>query len=191
MLKNNHDRYINLKNFCKELSYTDEEIERLIYPLIQLNIYLEHAKSQILCENYLRRMGCKVELEKKIGELRCDVFAKKDGETLIVEIEASEKGDPIRELSKIARYSKYANKFILGIPSCRKPKIPKEFLEELFKPPELRDEEILKKIKQQVDGVYTKPTIPLEEFKNSKLSSIYLIDVRNKRIEEKHPLDFL
>jgi hypothetical protein len=189
MLKDN--RYNILKNFCKEFSYSDEEIENLVHPLIQLNIYLDHAKSQILCENYLRKMGYEVELEKEIGGLRCDVFAKKDGETLIIEIEANEKGDAIRETSKIARYSKHANKFVLGIPSSRKPKVPEEFLRELFKPPELRDEELLKKIKQEVDKIYTKPIIPLEEFKNSKLNLIYLIDIRSKRIEEKYPLNFL
>jgi hypothetical protein len=192
MLKNNYDRYAVLKGFCKELSYSEEEIEKLIHPFIKFNIYLEHAKSQILCENYLRKMGYEVELEKEISKgLRCDVFAKKGGETLIVEVEANKEGDWIREVSKVARYSRYADKFVLGIPSYREPKIPKEFLRELFKPPELRDEGILKKIKQQVGEVYTKPTIPLEEFKNSKLTSIYLIDVENKRIEEKHPLDFL
>jgi hypothetical protein len=187
----NSDYYVALKEFCKEILYPEDEIDKLIHPLIKLKVYLDHAKMQILCADYLRKKGYKVELEKEIGEgLRCDLFAEKDGETLIVEIEANkseknDKRDKIRKISKIVRYSKYASKFILGIPYEKKLKLPKEFLEQLFQPPSKRDEEQLKKIKEEVDSMYTKPKIPLEEFKSSKLDLVYLINIEKREIKEK------
>ncbi len=121
---------------------------------------------------------------------------KGDGST-IVEIETgftppSHALDPAtynraRIASKIARYSLYSNKFSLGAPLYYVLQIHPAFTV----PPRYRTEKELLEIKTLCDQYYKNPPINLDEIKNSRLHTIYLIDVDTASIREIDPEAYL
>lgn len=173
-------------NVCLDL-YAPES-KKFVATLVKKGIYEPHAKMQLVCSKYLMDRGYTVEVEKPVGDesLVCDVYGTKGDERLIIEIESGNSSVK-REASKAARYSKYADIFVLGIPYYRDPKIPKE----LLKKPESRDEEKLKRIKEDLGKEYKNPPVELDDLLTCHVDLFYKIDMKGLEIKEKKPIEYL
>ncbi|MEM2915298.1 MAG: hypothetical protein QXH91_07865 [Candidatus Bathyarchaeia archaeon] len=156
-----------------------------------------HSLMEILCANNLIRAGYEVEVEWKLSQsLVCDIFATKGEGSLIVEVETGfvppeHALDPntytaARIVSKISRYSPYANKFSLGVPPYVLLPIPLIFI----KPPKDRSDREVSEFKYLCDPYYNSPPISESEIRNARLHSIYIIDVDRKKVEELNPEEY-
>ena len=85
-----------------------------------------------------------------------------------------------RITSKITRYSAYANKFILASTPYYIMQVPSS----LIKPPRFRTPEEVESLKHLCDKYYRNPPVSLEEIRNARLHSIYVVDVDNTSIRE-------
>jgi hypothetical protein len=157
-------------------------------------VKINHSIMEVLCIKFLITEGYEVEVEKPLeGNLNCDIYGVKGGGVLIVEIETGfippdHALDPsiysaARIASKIARYSIFADKFALGAPPYHLLNIPKIFV----KPPRDRSLNEINEIKALCDIYYANPPISLEELKNARLHTIYVIDVDNAIVREVDP----
>lgn len=183
--RKNNDVEKNLMNLCLEL-YAPES-KKLVTSLLRKRIHEPHAKMQLICSKYIRDSGYVVDVEKPVGKgLACDVYGTKGDEKVIIEVESGE-GSSKREASKAARYSKYADIFVLGIPYDRELKIPKE----LLKKPGSRDERELKRIREEICKKYKKPPVGLDDLLRCHVDFIYRINVRTMEVKEENPLDYL
>jgi hypothetical protein len=93
--------------------------------------------------------------------------------------------DPITYLnariaSKITRYSAFANKFVLASTPYYIMQIPSS----LTKPPRFRTDEEITYMKSLCDLYYSNPPVSIEEIRNSRLHSIYIVDVDNVGVTE-------
>ena len=177
---------------------SDEIIRRLDfvkYRLIELYkrnlVKINHSTMELVCARHLIHYGYTVDVEKQLTDiLVCDLFATKgDGET-ILEIETGfippeHALDPLsyysaRIASKIARYSKFANQFILATPPVSILSIPKVF----ERPPRYRKEHEVKQVKLLCDRYYRNPPIGLNEILAGRLHMIYIINVDDGKITE-------
>jgi hypothetical protein len=165
--------------------------ERLVDLHQKRIVKINHSVMELLCVKPLLLKGYDVDVEHLLdGVLSCDVYGEKGDGNLIVEIETGyvPPGHALnptvynnaRIASKITRYSNYANKFSLGIPPYYIAQIPPAF----FKPPRFRSNENLHEIKQLCDIFYKNPRVNIEEVKNARLHSIYIIDVSNATVRE-------
>lgn len=157
-------------------------------------VKINHSVMELVCAKPLVLKGYEVQVEHQLdGALTCDLYAKKGDGSLIVEIETGfippeHALDPstyllARIASKITRYSNYTGKFALGIPPQYALQIP----EALLKLPRDRTAQDFKNIKNLCDQYYTNPPVTLDEVKNARLHSIYLIDVDNASTQEIDP----
>jgi hypothetical protein len=154
-------------------------------------VKINHSVIELVCANQLIGENYDVSVERKIAEnLVCDVYGKKGEGSVIVEIETgfvppSHAVDPssytyARIISKVARYSAFANRFILGTTISNILPIPK-----LFQlPPRMRDAKDLNKAKTFCDIYYAHPPIKVEEITYGELHSIFIFDVDRGTVKE-------
>ena len=150
---------------------------------------INHSVMELICAKYLIERGYEVKVEKKLDPLLvCDIYGRKGDGVLIVEVETGftppeHALDPYtynraRIVSKIARYSKFSDKFALATPMYNLLQIPKS----LVKPPKSRSMEEVRELKGLCDLYYRHPPISLEELFNARLHAIYIIDVDGLRV---------
>ena len=153
-------------------------------------VKINHSVMELICAKFLVQTGFNVNLEYDLNGISTDIYAKKGFGSLIVEVETgfvppTHALDPVNYLrarvtSKITRYSAFANKFILATTPYYIMQIPTS----LVKPPRFRTEEEVIYIKSLCDQYYTNPPVSLEEIRNARLHSIYVVDVDNASIRE-------
>lgn len=150
-----------------------------------------HTVMELVCASFLVGQGFHVSVEYEINDsLVCDIYAMRDGISLIVEIETGfvppeASFDPLlyrvsRIVSKIARYSVYSDIFILATPPYHILQIPKFFI----RPINERKLEELKVLKALCDKYYKRPPIPSEQILEGRVDAIYLVDVDNRGVKE-------
>jgi hypothetical protein len=154
-------------------------------------VKINHSAMELVCAKHLVRYGYTVDVEKQLTDiLICDVYAEKGDGAAIVEIETGfippeHALDPLsyysaRIASKIARYSKYANQFVLATPPVSILPIPSLFR----RPPRDRRPNEIKKVKALCDKYYKNPPVTEDEILNGRLHIIYIINIDAGKVVE-------
>jgi hypothetical protein len=154
-------------------------------------VKINHSAMELVCARHLIKYGYAVDVERQLNEiLICDLYATKGEGEAIVEIETGfippeHALDPLsyysaRVASKIARYSKFANQFVLATTPVSMLPIPKIFR----RPPRDRAKESMKEVKELCDRYYRNPPISFGEILNSHLHMIYIINVDQGKVTE-------
>jgi hypothetical protein len=157
-------------------------------------VKVNHSVMEIICAKDLILRGYDVDVEHDLEEsLVCDLLGTKGGGRAIIEIETGfvppeHALDPTtfcstRIASKIARYSRFADKFSLASPLYQVLPIPSLFL----KPPRAREFEELEEMKRLCDRYYRNPPITLKAITNGRLHSLFFIDVDKGTLREMDP----
>ena len=150
-----------------------------------------HTVMELVVASHLLSKGYEVDVEHVLApDLVCDVYASLNGESLIVEVETGfvppeNSTDPVayrlaRELSKVARYSRYSDYFAMAIPPFHILQLP--YI--VFLPPEQRAEWGIEYFKRLVDIYYTKPPVKLEELLTARLHYVYIVLVDALKLVE-------
>lgn len=154
-------------------------------------VKINHSVMELVCAKHLIEVGYSVDVERRLTDiLVCDVFASKGDGEAIVEIETGfippeHALDPTayyvaRIASKISRYSKHANKFVLATTPVSILPIPN-----LFRfPVRTRKSDEIQKLKFVCDNYYKDPPIEVEDILNGRLHMIYIIDIDEGKIQE-------
>jgi hypothetical protein len=155
-----------------------------------------HSVMELIVSWFLLRRGYeRVDVELNVAsDLVCDVYGVRGGSSTIIEIETGFTPpehclDPItynkvRVISKIARYSHYADKFSLAVPPYYLIlEIPLCFI----KPPSARKLDELTRVKKLCDIYYKNPPVTIEQIKYAKLHTIIIINVDDLEVEEVDP----
>jgi hypothetical protein len=164
---------------------------RLIHLYSRNLVKINHSAMELVCAKNLIRYGYHVDVEKQLTDiLVCDVYAEKGDGAAIVEIETGfippeHALDPLsyyaaRIASKIARYSKYANKFVLATPPVSILPIPQLFV----RPPKDRRPGEIKDVKALCDKYYKNPPVTDDEILNGRLHIIYIINIDASKVVE-------
>jgi hypothetical protein len=179
-----------------------ESLETLKNRLLELHesniVKINHSVMELVCAKPLILRGYDVKVEHHVDEaLTCDLYATKGDGSLIVEVEtgfvppehALDPGTYLlaRIASKITRYSNYTNKFALGLPPHYVAQLP----DVLMNTPRERTLEDLKAVKSICDVYYKNPPVSLDEVRNARLHSIYVIDVDSAEAREIDPEAYL
>ena len=175
----------------------NEVATRLANLWVRRLVKANHTVMELVCASFLINQGFHVDVEHEIGDsLVCDIYAVRDGVTLIVEIETGfvppeASFDPLlyrisRIVSKIARYSIYSDMFALATPPYHILQVPKFFV----KPISERTWEELKTLKNLCDRYYKRPPIPPEQILKGRIDAIYLVDVDGKYVRELTTKDY-
>lgn len=196
------DVYTVTNQLAKNLDASDipklNFVRQHLIELYQQNLVkINHSVLELICAANLVSKGFAVDVEKPLtGSLVCDLYAKKDNKTAIIEIETGftppeHALDTIdyyisRIISKIARYSKYCDEFSLATPVIGMLPINKIFLES---PPHRSHAEITK-IKSKCDTFYKNPPIEFDDILNAKLDSVYLINIDKGFAKEMDPKSY-
>jgi hypothetical protein len=154
-------------------------------------VKINHSAMELVCAKHLIRYGYTVDVEKQLTDiLICDVYAEKGDGAAIVEIETGfippeHALDPLsyyaaRIASKIARYSKYANQFVLATPPVSILPIPSLFR----RPPRDRRLSEIKKVKALCDKYYKNPPVTEDEILNGRLHITYIINIDAGKVVE-------
>jgi len=177
---------------------SDDVIRRLnfvknrLIDLYKRNIVkINHSAMELVCARHLIRYGYSVDVEKQLTDiLVCDLYATKGDGVAIVEIETGfippeHALDPLsyylaRIASKIARYSKYANQFVLATPPVSILPIPDVFK----RPPRDRTLADINKIKSLCDKYYKNPPVTISDILNARLHIIYVINIDDGVVHE-------
>lgn len=169
-----------------------EFVKKRLIDLYSKNLVkINHSAMELVCAKHLIRDGYTIDVEKQLTDiLVCDVYATKGDGAAIVEIETGfippeHALDPLsyyaaRIASKIARYSKHANKFILATPPVSVLPIPSLFR----RPPRDRQAGEVKELKTFCDRYYTNPLVEEEDILNARLHMIYIINIDAGRVVE-------
>ncbi len=173
-------------------------LTKIAEKLIELHergiVKINHSVMEVVCAAHLIRLGYEVDVERYLGDnLVCDIYGEKAGGGHIVEIETGfappeNALDPQRYLmarvvSKVARYSKFADKFSLATPRYNILEIP----EPLIKPPRSRTPEEILELKSLCDTYYRRPPIQEEEIKNSRIHSVIILSIDDLTMTELPP----
>jgi hypothetical protein len=172
--------------------------DRLKYLRDKNLLKINHSVLELVVAKYLILAGYEVELEHELDSgLTCDIWANKGLGTCIVEVETgyvppSHALDPVdyikaRIASKIARYSGYCQKFILGAPPHYIMPIPRM----LTTPARYRSEAEMLTVKRYCDMYYSNPQVSQEEILNAHIHSVMVIDVDQKRLSEIDPVEYI
>ena len=164
---------------------------RLIELYMRNLVKINHSSMELVCAKHLIRYGYKVDVEKQLTDiLICDVYAEKGEGAAIVEIETGfippeHALDPLsyyvaRIASKIARYSKHANQFVLATPPVSILPIPALFR----RPPRDRRPSEIKKVKVLCDKYYKNPPVTEDEILNGRLHITYIINIDAGKVVE-------
>lgn len=177
---------------------TAENVGRLdfvksrLIDLYQRNLVkINHSAMELVCAKHLIRDGYSIDVEKQLTDvLVCDVYATKGDGVALVEIETGfippeHALDPLsyyaaRIASKVARYSKHANKFILATPPVSILPIPNLFR----RPPRDRTAAEVREVKALCDRHYSNPPIAEEEILNAHVHMVYIINIDAGRVVE-------
>ena len=154
-------------------------------------VKINHSAMELVCAKHLIHYGYSVDVEKQLTDiLVCDVYAEKGDGIAIVEIETGfippeHALDPLsyyaaRIASKIGRYSKYADKFILATPPVSILPIPQLFR----RPPRDRRPREIREVKALCDTYYKNPPVTEEEILNGRLHIIYIINIDAGKLVE-------
>ena len=154
-------------------------------------VKINHSAMELVCARHLIKYGYAVDVERQLNEiLICDLYATKGEGEAIVEIETGfippeHALDPLsyysaRVASKIARYSKFANQFVLATTPVSVLPIPKIF----SRPTRDRSKEDMKEVKELCDRYYRNPPVSFGEILNSHLHIIYIINVDKGSVKE-------
>ncbi|MEM3143683.1 MAG: hypothetical protein QXW91_03560 [Candidatus Nitrosotenuis sp.] len=171
--------------------------QRLIELYQQNLVKINHSVLELICAANLVARGYSVDVEKQLtNSLVCDIYAKKDEHVTIIEIETGftppeHALDTIdyyvsRIISKIARYSKHCDTFSLATPVIGILPIHRIFLA----PPQLRSEIEIRNVKLLSDRFYKNPPVEYDEILNSKLNSVYLINIDKDFAKEMDPITY-
>ena len=180
---------------------TKKKLNVLMYKLFRLNdknvVKINHSVMELVCAKHLILKGYEVDLERSIDGLICDLYGVKGLGSHIVEVETgfippSHALDPAnyhksRIASKIIRYGNHSDKFALGVPPYYLLQIP----DILVKPPRDRTAEDLKYLKTLCDLYYRNPPVSLDEIRNARIHTIYIIDVDGVAVSEVDPATYL
>ncbi|MFH1178970.1 MAG: hypothetical protein V1710_01285 [Candidatus Bathyarchaeota archaeon] len=184
-----------IKKFEAELSPEEyAKIQKIREDLIdkynKRQVKINHSVMELICAKFLIKNGFNVDIEHELNTISTDIYAKKGFGSLIVEVETGfvppdHALDPLmylraRVASKITRYSAYANKFILATTPYYIMQVPSS----LIKPPRFRTPEEVEYLKKLCDMYYSNPPVSLEEIRNARLHSIYVVDVDDTSIRE-------
>ena len=164
---------------------------RLVELYMRNLVKINHSAMELVCAKHLIRYGYKVDVEKQLTDiLICDVYAEKGEGAAIVEIETGfippeHALDPLsyyvaRIASKIARYSKHANQFVLATPPVSILPIPALFR----RPPRDRRPSDIKKVKVLCDKYYKNPPVTEDEILNGRLHITYIINIEAGNVVE-------
>jgi hypothetical protein len=164
---------------------------RLIELYMRNLVKINHSAMELVCAKHLIRYGYKVDVEKQLTDiLICDLYAEKGDGAAVVEIETGfippeHALDPLsyyaaRIASKIARYSKYANQFVLATPPVSILPIPALFR----RPPRDRRPNEIKKVKVLCDKYYKNPPVTEDEILNGRLHITYIINIDAGKVVE-------
>ena len=183
----------------KDMLKSIDRIKNRLINLYKRNIIkINHSVMELIVAIHLLKHGYEgIEVEKELDSiLRCDVYAKKGDGNVIVEIETGfippdHALDPMqyykaRLASKIARYSKYASKFILATP--QQSILPIDHA--LIKPIKDRSKEEVVSIKELCDVYYKNPPIEYEEIQYARLHSIYVLSIDDASVFEFDPIRY-
>lgn len=140
-----------------------------------------HTIMELIVAAHLAAKGYRLEVEYSLDEnLVCDIFAVKDNNTLIVEVETGfvppeNSLDPvlyraIREISKVSRYSRYSDYFGMATPPYHLLQLPVM----LFFPPSMRSKRSIYMLKRILDNYYTRPPVGVEDILKAKLNYVYI-----------------
>lgn len=180
------------------LGESQEIIERMnfvkqrLIELYKKNIVkINHSVLELVCARHLIHYGYTVDVEKQLTDiLVCDLHATKGDGVAIVEIETGfippeHALDPLsyysaRIASKIARYSKFANQFVLATPPVSILPIPKIF----GRPPRDRRDAEIQQVKLLCDKYYRNPPVSLNEILTGRLHIIYIINIDDGKVIE-------
>ena len=202
MNKFNRDMEILLARLNSD---TDEEAQKKLNvlrdKLIRLHeenvVKINHSVMEIVCAKQLILKGYEVDIERPVDGLVCDLYGVKGLGSHIVEVETGfipprHALDPAnyrksRIASKIIRYGNHSDKFALGVPPYYLLQIP----DILVKPPRDRTAEDLKYLKTLCDLYYKNPPVTLEEIRNARIHTIYIIDVDEVTVSEVDPTTYL
>jgi hypothetical protein len=154
-------------------------------------VKINHSAMELICAKHLIHYGYRVDVEKQLTDiLVCDVHAEKGAGAAIVEIETGfippeHALDPLsyyaaRIASKTARYSKYADKFILATPPVSILPVPPLFR----RPPRDRRPSEVKEVKALCDKYYRNPPVTEDEILNGRLHIIYIINIDEGKVVE-------
>jgi hypothetical protein len=191
-----------LSKLCRNVDVgVERKLTDLRDKLVQLHlknmVKISHSVIELVCAKYLISAGYEVDVERFLDGISCDIYAVKGLGSLIVEIETGfvppeHALDPLtyckaRIASKITRYSGHAEKFSLGGPPHYIIQIPQA----LIKPPRSRTNGEVKEVKALCDLYYTNPRVSVEEIKNARLHTIYIIHVDEAETEETNPVDYM
>jgi len=154
-------------------------------------VKINHSVMELVCAKHLIRYGYSVDVEKQLTEiLVCDVHAEKGEGIAIVEIETGfippeHALDPLgyyaaRIASKIARYSKYSNQFVLATTPVSVLPIPPLFR----RPPRDRRPSEVREIKTLCDKYYMNPPVTEDELLNARVHMIYIINTDAGKVTE-------
>ena len=172
-----------------------ERMDFVRFRLIELYkrniVKINHSAMELVCARHLIRYGYSVDVERQLSDiLICDLYATKGEGEAIVEIETGfippeHALDPLsyysaRVASKIARYSKFANQFVLATPPVSVLPIPKIFR----RPPRDRAREDIIMVKELCDKFYRNPPVSFGEILNSHLHMVYIINVDQGKVTE-------
>ena len=172
-----------------------EKMNFVKYRLIELYkkniVKINHSAMELVCAKHLIHYGYSVDVEKQLTDiLVCDLHATKGDGEAIVEIETGfippeHALDPLsyysaRIASKIARYSKFANQFVLATPPVSILPIPKIF----ERPPRDRKYEEIVQVKLLCDRYYRNPPVSINHILTGRLHMIYIINIDDGRVIE-------
>ena len=180
------------------LGESEEIIERMnfvkqrLIELYKKNIVkINHSALELVCARHLIHYGYTVDVEKQLTDiLVCDLHATKGDGVAIVEIETGfippeHALDPLsyysaRIASKIARYSKFANQFVLATHPVSILPIPRIF----GRPPRDRRHAEIQQVKLLCDKYYRNPPVSLNQILTGRLHIIYIINIDDGKVIE-------
>lgn len=183
---------------ASEPQFILEKLDGVRSRLVELKqlkiVKINHSVMELLVACSLIREGYEVTVEQELGNnLICDLYATKGRDNMIVEVETGyvppdHALDPLtynrsRTVSKISRYSHFANKFALCTLPFNIMPVDPIFL----KSPRLRTLAEMCHIKKLCDNYYSQPPVSFDEIQAARLNAVYLIDVDNASVEQLDP----
>lgn len=164
---------------------------RLIESYKKNLVKINHSVMELVCAKHLIRYGYAVDVEKQLTDiLVCDLYGTKGNGETVVEIETGfvppdHALDPLsyyyaRVASKIARYSRFANQFVLATTPVSILPIPEMYT----RPPRDRTGQEIAKLKRVCDKYYRNPPLTEEEIVNGRIHMIYIIDIDQGNVME-------